>query len=308
VAEAEAAPPARMLVTHDGCLDGATAALVWTLAFPGAPVAYCEPSAVAQAAKDAVAQARPQELWLVDVSAPGEVLDSLGIPVRVLDHHESARHLAGRPGVTWDVGRCGSYLLWEELRRSAPALDAYAPLLTWVDDYDRWLKQTPVAGQLATLFSLLGRPWYLLRFSKPPDPEAPFSAEEQAILAHAAERGERRLRRGQEHAVTLTDPEGRRVRAAFADGDTSQLGHLLAEPEGVAYALLYNPATQAASLRGVGRVNLAHLAERLGGGGHPNAAGFTPPDPATLTRQFLSALLEQAMSRPAAPSGSQDGG
>jgi hypothetical protein len=292
--DGQALGPERLLITHDNCLDGATAALLWGKAFPEAPVRYTEPSTVGAAVRAALDELKPQSVWLVDLSLPVEELDALPVPVRVVDHHETARPLAGRPGVIWSLDRCGAYLLWQELLAQGHPLEGYRSLVTWVDDRDRWLRQDPIADRLAALFGALGRPWYLQRFRQPPEGTPPFTAEEEAILQHLSERAERRRRRALEHAVRFTDDAGRQVAGSFADGDTSELGNLLASQEGVDYALIYNPSTQAASLRGTGKVNLAELAERLGGGGHANAAGFVPPDPAALTRDLLVSLLRQA--------------
>jgi len=116
------------------------------------------------------------------------------------------------------------------------------------------------------------------------------------------------------HTAFVNLPAG--TRAAVISGDASDTGHLLAE--GYDYALMLNPGTGAVSLRGTGKVNLAALAERYGGGGHPNAAGFVPRRLSEHYARFFEAILgdeggaegpegsEPAGSAPAARAG--DGG
>jgi hypothetical protein len=298
--------------THEGCLDGATVGLLARKAWPEAEVRYVEPARVDQALLGTFAPGEAGQVTLVDVAPSPEALDAVPsqVQVRVLDHHETALRLVGRPGVTVDQGRCGSYLLWQELLSQGHHLEAYEPLVRWVDDRDRWVKQEPVADELALLYDVLGRSWYHLRFDEPPPPQgSPWTAQERAILSNLEDRAQRRRTKVLERAVELTDPQGYRVRAALIQGDASDTGHLLAE--GVDYALMLNPGTGAVSLRGNGRVNLAELAARYGGGGHANAAGFVPRDLPQLYVRLFEAILQGATPGeevPAPGSGGREGG
>ena len=53
------------------------------------------------------------------------------------------------------------------------------------------------------------------------------------------------------------------------------------------------------SLRGKGRVNVAAIAERLGGGGHENAAGCTLDGPLMRAKEQIAGELRAALERPA---------
>ena len=90
------------------------------------------------------------------------------------------------------------------------------------------------------------------------------------------------------HGLALRHaPDGTPCRAVFGLAINanmlfaSELGHHLARQSGT-FGLIWQMdgrgadgrARIKASLRADGAVNVAHLAERLGGGGHPNAAGF----------------------------------
>lgn len=280
-----------MVWTHEGCLDGATAGLLARKAWPDAQVHYVEPARVDQVLAQTFAPGEAGRVTLVDISPSPEALDALGsgVDVEVIDHHETARRIAGRPGVLVDERRCGSYLLWERLEGERPSLRAYEPLVRWVDDRDRWVKADPISDELSLLYDTLGRHWYHVRFAQPPDEVPPWTAAERAILANLRDRSTRRRNKVVERAVELTDPEGRRVRAAVISGDASDTGHLLAE--GYDYALMLNPGTGAVSLRGGGTVNLAALAERYGGGGHANAAGFVPRNLNALWLRLFETIL-----------------
>jgi len=262
-------------------------------------VQYVEPARVDQVVGQTFAAGDTGRMTLVDVAPSPEAIAALpaGVSLQVIDHHESARRIAHLPGVLVDERRCGSYLLWERLVGDMPALRAYEPLVRWVDDRDRWLRVDPIADELSLLYDTLGRHWYHVRFAVPSDEVPPWTAEEKAILSNLRDRANRRRQRVLERAIELTDPDGRKVRAAVITGDASDTGHLLAQ--GHDYALMLNPGTGAISLRGEGKVNLAALAERYGGGGHPNAAGFVPRDLGALYETLFRAIL----AAPVAPGG-----
>jgi oligoribonuclease NrnB/cAMP/cGMP phosphodiesterase (DHH superfamily) len=292
-----------VVYSHEGCLDGATAGLIARKAWPGVHVQYVEPARVDSTLRDALSKADAARITIVDLAPSPETLDLVpeGVTVEVIDHHETARRIAGRPGVLVDERRCGAYLLWERVVADAPALEAYEPLVRWVDDRDRWVRADPISDELSLLYDTLGRHWYHLRFSRPPDEVPPWTAEERAILANLRDRAGRRRTRVLERAIELSDGEGRRVRAAVITGDASDTGHLLAQ--GFDYALMLNPGTGAVSLRGEGKVNLAALAERYGGGGHPNAAGFVPRS----LKSHYARLFEAILADEAAPVPSAEG-
>lgn len=258
--------------------------------------------------REAFAKKDGARLTLVDVAPSPDVLDAVpeGMTVEVIDHHETAQRLAGRPGVLVDERRCGSYLLWERMVGETPSLSAYEPLVRWVDDRDRWVRADPISDELSLLYDTLGRHWYHLRFARPPDEVPPWTPEERAILANLRDRANRRRTRVLERAIEFIDGDGRRVHAAVITGDASDTGHLLAQ--GFDYALMLNPGTGAVSLRGEGKVNLAALAERYGGGGHPNAAGFVPRALTSHYARLFEAILADPVVPAAAPAADGGGG
>ncbi len=68
----------------------------------------------------------------------------------------------------------------------------------------------------------------------------------------------------------------------------SELGHLLAERSG-SFGLIWQLAADGeikVSLRAAGKINVAEIASRYGGGGHPNAAGFR-----IAAAEFLGEIL-----------------
>lgn len=289
--------------THEGCLDGATASLLAKKAWPDAEIRYVEPARVDEVMLNTFGSGEKGRLTLVDVAPSPEALIQLGsgVDLRILDHHETARRIQGERGVTVDVNRCGSYLLWQELVSQGYPLSDYERLVELVDDRDRWVKADPVADEVALLYDALGRTWYHLRFSSPPAAKGMiWTREERAILGNLRDRMQRRRNKSVERAIELKDRGGLRVHAALVSGDASDTGHLLAE--GYDYALMLNPNTGTVSLRGTGKVDLSALAERYGGGGHPNAAGFVPKNLEALYKDLFERILAQERVEARAPS------
>ena len=70
--------------------------------------------------------------------------------------------------------------------------------------------------------------------------------------------------------------------------------------EAVAFFRDLGNSTYRISLRSKNRVNVARVAERFGGGGHANAAGFTAKaDYETLSREVIEKLKEAVAAAPA---------
>lgn len=214
--------------------------------------------------------------------------------------------------VSFDLGKSGARLAWERFLPNEPV----PPAIAHIEDHDLWRQALP--GTAAFCRALRLAPFEFSAWDEiiraTADPDSPryraMLAEGEAIerfctleatrlansraVSPARLRGDpvdplQAVRHGRE---TLDDGEqswlavhGLAVNASplFA----SQVGQLLADKCG-SFGMVWQIAHGEAkvSLRGNGRVNVAAIAERYGGGGHPNAAGFRLP-----AVQFLNDIL-----------------
>jgi hypothetical protein len=267
---------------HAGCPDGFGAAWAVWHAWQG------DGRFVARGHDDASdARLHANELVVfVDIAPDNDELEALAAAnasIVVLDHHTSARErFLSRPGladelaaqghqVNFDLDHSGAILAWYHFHPGAPPPE----LLRYVEDQDLWRWKLPdseevnaaidsYAREMATWDDLAARPVEDL------------AAEGSHILrAHRME-VERALQGA--HPIRLGSE---RIEAVNSRHLRASIGHELAKRAsfGRAWGLVYRiGATRVdASIYSIGELDVSRLAERFGGGGHRNAAGFTVP-------------------------------
>lgn len=212
----------------------------------------------------------------------------------VLDHHVSAldryraepalaRDVEGAGHrVVFDLAHSGAVLAWHHLHEGRPL----PPLLAYVEDQDLWRWQLSASREVNAAISSHPRSfetWGRLAAT----PVEALAAEGRPIL--------RALRLEVDRALATAHPvrvAGLVLEAVNARLQRAEIGHELAErrafgtPAGAAYRVAGRRVD--VSLYSVGDFDVARIAERLGGGGHRNAAGFSVTLDEWLAR-YLSA-------------------
>ena len=221
---------------------------------------------------------------MVDFSFKRPVLLEIAsqvITVTVIDHHDTAeRELVELPDnveVNFDMRRSGAVMAWDYFNAGAPR--PTPQLLKHVQDRDLWAWDLP--GTAEVLEALFSRPLTIETFQELIDTDPGCTQlynEGQSLL---------RKKRGEVQAlaqyVVWDMIEGYEVPVVNAPWMfASDLGHELLQryPEApFAGTFMVCPGKQIRfSLRsddGPNRVKVNAIAEQFGGGGHPNAAGYT---------------------------------
>lgn len=286
--------PVTVIYHGGGCRDGFCAAWLFHLAFPDAtfvPANY----------GDALPDVAGQRVFIADFSYPRPaMLDLLrrAHAVTVLDHHKTAeaelrglaadwrdREPAGEPPViVFEMNRSGARLAWTYLygHQLLPAawMDedstgyslGFAPwLVDYTEDRDLWRWKLPRSREVNAAirsYPLDFDTWDSLSQCGPldiaPAGEAILRSESQTIAAHVR------------HAREI-DLAGHRVLAVNATTLQSEIAGELAtgRPFGVCY-FDRGDGVRVYSLRSRGSgVDVSEIAQRFGGGGHAQAAGFT---------------------------------
>jgi hypothetical protein len=222
----------------------------------------------------------------VDIAAANEDLRALAeadAKVIVLDHHASARdRFLSEPGLAEELGAAGHHihfdlehsgaiLGWNHFHPSEPAPE----LLRYVEDQDLWSWKLPSSEEVNAAIGSYPRDfdsWEQLAAR----PVAELAEEGAHILrANRIEverslQGAHPLRLGNERAEAVNS---RHLRAP--------IGHELAKRAGFgpAWGVVYRMQASRvdASIYSIGDLDVACVAQRYGGGGHRNAAGFTVP-------------------------------
>ncbi len=220
-------------------------------------------------------------VYILDFCLPAELLGALDAQAHrlvVLDHHQSAADALGdfrcRCGVVhFDMGKSGARLAWEFFFPDRPLPD----LVAMVEDRDLWLWALPDSA--AYLSALDMEPQQFARWAElcaaSPEQQAAFVQRGLAMdekfnrLAQEIAKDARPLVFNGERGLMVNAP------SAFH----SLVGNLLSERSGT-FALVWtvNDKGQVkGGLRAVRGYNVIPLAERMGGGGHPQACGLRMP-------------------------------
>lgn len=262
---------------HENCPDGFGAAWAARKKFWSQAEYYAIPATQDAHQLEGV-PLKNREVYFLDVCVSLPALLKLRLANRkvvVIDHHAtSAATAAHATEHRFDVTHSGAVLAWEHFhpRKKIPLL------LQYLEDGDLWRWKLP---QAKTLLAYV--------YSRP------FDYKEYDVLARGMESARERKRYlmlGKtlaEYARMLVDEAARRAELvqfgkhrvlavnSSSKHSHSEVGHALAArrpPLGIVWRVERGEIH--VSLRGDGSVDVAKLAKQFpGGGGHPNAAGFT---------------------------------
>jgi hypothetical protein len=257
------------VIYHGGCTDGFGAAWAAWKRHGGAasylPARYGEPLPDPGGA---------ERVYLLDFSAPRAVLDALAgrHEVRLLDHHKTAAEALGdAPYATFDMHKSGAVLAWEHFHPAA----AVPRLLAYVQDRDLWRFVLPHSREVSAALSS-----YPMQFEEWQALAERLDAEPQTIVAEGAAI----LRYLVQQTATVCDEAmwravgGHLVPVVNATNLASEVGEelLRRHPDAPFVASYYDTAQgyRKWSLRSRPGVDVSAIAQRFGGGGHAQAAGF----------------------------------
>jgi oligoribonuclease NrnB/cAMP/cGMP phosphodiesterase (DHH superfamily) len=296
------------------CLDGATAAVAVARFHRNAVVDVqfsthadiddtllrlrCDPPAAAHA------------VWITDISwtnpAAGRHLQALhdrGTAVYWIDHHRTALQRLRRGAFdlrlthqvldeSYSAARLVFEYLQDCLRHRGETNDWFADLahlVAMADDNDRWVHRVPGSRELAlTVEAMREREAYeaLLCIDAgvtytPRMQEAAHRVRAELQRSFAAAERSRVVSRLRDTALTLV--------TAICDGYPSEIADAWGKTWPNAVLVFFDARSLTVSLRRSPdcAVDLSALAQRLGGGGHPAAAGC---DPAGLQQDFAALL------------------
>jgi oligoribonuclease NrnB/cAMP/cGMP phosphodiesterase (DHH superfamily) len=258
-----------VLLTHTD-LDGLGCAVIYIAATGRDDYRLVENGAVDAAVAEALAGSR--DVLLTDHSITEAMVPAVqafiasGGSFALLDHHKSALALDRFEWARVDLSHSAAWLLWEHVGRPAP-VEEFAHL---VEDHDLWVHSDPRSSQLAALLGLLGGERFLERFSR--SPAVNFTAGELLLLEVEDRRRADYIDRKVEQA-DVVEAGGRRWALCFAESYRSELAEALLDRLEVEGSAIVNATKATVSLRSR-TIDVAAIAERMGGGGHARSAAF----------------------------------
>lgn len=293
---------------HKNCYDGTASAAVVLKARP-----ECKLIAIDYKDPIDIESMRGAVVYVVDFSFPEEVIhDILGAAKRlvILDHHRTFRDTAQRLQmmndsgsfgadileIVYDESRSGALITWEYFFPDHPA----PRLVQHVSDRDLWRFQIPYTRQVTMALGMY-----------PHDPKTYLDViqlcEDDSIYERLKLEGTVLTVKLEQDVRNVIDTTLRFVKFAGRDIPlvncqralaSEVLSRLAAEHE-VAVSYYDERAGRVYSVRSVGDTGEAKkLAERFGGGGHPNAAGWrtshiTPFEEGNLASYEISQVVDE---------------
>lgn len=272
----------KVCLYHAGCPDGFGA--VWAVreAWEG------EGEFIARGHDDVVCAGDLEDALVVFVDIAPQVdeareLGDAATQLIVLDHHVTARdrfeaepelqnQLADEGHVLhFDLTQSGAMLAWQYFAGETAPPD----LLRYVQDQDLWHWALPDSSEVNAAIGSYPRTfdtWTELAAR----PASELADEGRPILRANKIEVERALKNAAPIVI-----DGRRVEAVNSTVNRALVGHELAERAtyGDSWGCVYRVAGSRihATLYSIGDFNVSEIAKSLGGGGHPNAAGFSVP-------------------------------
>lgn len=255
----------RLVLYHGQCLDGFAAAWVAFRRFGGGAeyraVQYGEPLRWPVDGRDVV---------ILDFAYPREELLDVqrrAASLLVLDHHVTAQQdLAGLDFAHFDLERSGCTIAW----------DTFFPgegrpwLLPYVEDKDLWRWKLPDSEAVTAALQSYSRSFRTWEKLLKKGVEA-LVVEGRPILRY-----KNRLIETAASRVKMIELDGHRVPVVTSCVLQSEIGGRLSKDHPFVAIVFETGSRRVWSLRSheKGGVNVAEIARRRGGGGHPNAAGF----------------------------------
>jgi uncharacterized protein len=217
-----------------------------------------------------------REVYFIDWVYPLAIMLDLKRKTKkiiAIDHHESSRDATcSMDDFSYSSKHSGAVLSWEYFH-TAPV----PKLLKYVEDYDLWrfrLKETETVNAYITSLGFSFKEWS--RMADDFENESSrknYLAAGSAILKYRDKMVEEIAAKAE-----LVEFFGHKVLAVNSSVFSDQLGHLLAKrkpPFGIIWRA--RPGQIRVSLRSIGNFDILRYAQKFGGGGHRESAGFTVP-------------------------------
>lgn len=271
-----------IVIYHADCPDGFGAAFAAWLVF-GDSAQYV-PARFGEPAPDV----RGKEVYILDFSYPPEVLSHLteqASSLTLLDHHATAKEMLSGfrcdcARLHFDLEQSGAMLAWKHFHphKNPPKL------IQHIQDRDLWHWKLEKSADFLAALDVLPKKFEAWQTVMEMDEEAyaqfcergrAMNEKFEALCAGIAEKA---------RPIRLLGHEGLAVNASSEF--TSRVGNLLANRCGTFAAVWYvDDRGVKVGLRSIAPFEVHKMAQHFGGGGHPQASGFTLP------LEKLSALL-----------------
>lgn len=193
--------------------------------------------------------------------------------VLIIDHHASSDALKDFHFTHHDITKCATMLTYEYLLQEGFKAEEYEEFARCINDVDMWFLKREDSLKMSVLFNLMGITRMEERFLS--TPYTTFTDTEKLLITLEEERRDNYIKKAMRNIETIKDKDGLTFTVVFAESYASELGNYIISEDISDYVMLINAQSKKVSLRSRKDVDIRHIAERNGGGGHKNAAAFS---------------------------------
>ena len=193
--------------------------------------------------------------------------------VLIIVHHASSDALKDFHFTHHDITKCATMLTYEYLLQKGFKAEEYEEFARCINDVDMWFLKREDSLKMSVLFNLMGITRMEERFLS--SPYTTFTDTEKLMITLEEERRDNYIKKAMRNIETIKDKDGLTVTVVFAESYASELGNYIISEDISDYVMLINAQSKKVSLRSRKDVDIRHIAERNGGGGHKNAAAFS---------------------------------
>lgn len=283
-----------LIYYHKSCPDGWTAAYIAKKRSPEAQLRPLDHGLTDAQINDIIAESTGKDVLMLDYSLrTRENNDRLAAAAKsflILDHHKSAQAtLEGASYAIFDMNRSGAGITWDHFFPPQGG-DDRPWFVSYIEDRDLWRWALPHGREVCAFLDSV--PWTIEAFDN-------LRLTSFATMLEFGKGAVSHLDGYVERTVThardgnLLGYKVKIVNAPYSGA--SEIGNTLAKLPGVDFSVSWFERADDIiqfSLRGTGKVDLSVIAQKFGGGGHPNAAGFQLPYVKGRT------LIDLALNRP----------
>jgi oligoribonuclease NrnB/cAMP/cGMP phosphodiesterase (DHH superfamily) len=259
----------RIVIYHAHCSDGFTAAWVAWAKFGAAGTEY-----VAAHHGDPPPDVEGREVWVVDFSYPRATLLRMheeASSLRVLDHHKTAQTALGDlPFVTFDLGRSGAGITWDEI------FGGKRPwLVDYIEDRDLWRWALPDSRSVS---AWIGAQEFTFAAWSDMNDAGVVAAVRHGKTIEIANR--RQIADQIESCARRITLAGHDVPIINTNMHISETVGVLAkgEPFAIGWFVRKDGVYQYSLRSDEHGLDVSEIAAEFGGAGHPHAAGFSLGD------------------------------
>lgn len=267
-----------LIVYHNNCPDGFTAAYIAKLKYPEAELVPRD-----HGAEIDLERLRDKDVLAVDCNIRGrnDEVAAMTKSYQVIDHHKSETDIIGKSYVVYDVKRSGAGLAWDYLlgKDSAPIPTVFDPAaeglprpwwVNYVEDRDLWNWKLPNSREVNAYimtFSYTLESWKQMTQVNMDDAITNGKAIQLQIDKYVREAAKQaQPGRLNQYSVAV-------VNIPYLN--TSEVGEQLAKTSDIGMGWFERADGMIQfSLRSEGDIDVSVIAKSFGGGGHKHAAGL----------------------------------